>query len=141
MIRIRTPQISDLEMVSAVVHDNEGDWRARISRVDIRQMWTITADDAPIAIVGYSEIWDGVGLAWAVMGEEMPKYGLRTALAIRRIVDRIPKSLGAHRVEFRIRSGDQGLLCWAQALGFEKESTLKRYGPDKSDYDLMVRHY
>ena len=47
--------------------------------------------------------------------------------------------LHLHRLQITVRTDDNRAMRYAKAIGFETESVMKKFGPDKVDYLLMTR--
>lgn len=95
--------------------------------------------DEPVACFGTAFLWDGVAEMWSVIGDvartkpiAMTKIGMAFA-------DISEIALRLHRLQITVKTSDNRAMSWARAIGFISEGTLKAYGMDKSDYDIMVR--
>lgn len=93
----------------------------------------------PMACFGFLPIWTGVAEMWLLIEERGRKYGkslTRAALSVR---DYAVLSNNLHRLQITVRSADIRAVRWAQAIGFEQEAVLRRYGPDQSDFYIFAR--
>ena len=93
----------------------------------------------PMACFGFLPIWTGVAEMWLLIEERGRKYGkslTRAALVVR---DYAVLSNNLHRIQITVRSADIRAMRWAQAIGFEQEAVLRRYGPDQSDFYIFAR--
>ncbi len=92
----------------------------------------------PMAIGGVSVLWDGVGAAWVApspYARKKPLLFFKTALSV---LAGAAQSYGLHRIQCEVRACDHRSVKFALALGFTREATMKKYGPDKADYHLMT---
>lgn len=93
----------------------------------------------PMACFGFLPMWTGVAEMWLLIEERGRKYGkslTRAALVVR---DYAVLSNNLHRLQITVRSADIRAMRWAQAIGFEQEAVLRRYGPDQSDFYIFAR--
>lgn len=93
----------------------------------------------PVACFGYMLIWSGVAEMWLLIEERGRKYAkslTRGAVVLR---DCAVLSNNLHRIQITVRSSDIRAVRWASAIGFEKEATLHKYGPDQSDFFIFSR--
>ena len=93
----------------------------------------------PMACFGFLPIWTGVAEMWLLIEERGRKYGkslTRAALVVR---DYAVLSNNLHRLQITVRCSDIRAVRWAQAIGFEQEAVLRRYGPDQSDFYIFAR--
>jgi RimJ/RimL family protein N-acetyltransferase len=67
---------------------------------------------------------------------EIPATALRTGKSFSDIAIRY---LQLHRLQITVRTDDNRAFRYAQAIGFETESVMRKYGPDQVDYLLMAR--
>lgn len=93
----------------------------------------------PAACFGSVYIWTGVEEMWCLLEERSRKYALyltKIAIAFR---DFRAISGNLHRLQITVRCDDIRAVRWGNAIGFETEGRMKRYGPDGSDFFLMSR--
>lgn len=101
--------------------------------------FTCFLNGEPAACFGCSLLWDGVGEMWSVIGDiartkpiAMTKVGIA-------FTDISYISLGLHRLQITVKTDDKRAMSWARAIGFISEGTLKAYGMDKQDYNIMAK--
>jgi len=93
----------------------------------------------PVACFGAVDIWPGVAEMWLLIEERGRKFGktlTRAAIVYR---DYTVLSRNLHRVQLTVRSDDIRAVRWAQAIGFEQEGLMRRYGPDQADFYIFGR--
>jgi hypothetical protein len=100
---------------------------------------TALLNGRPAACFGSTRIWNGVEEMWSLMEERARKYAktlTRIAIAYRdyRVI-----SGNLHRLQINVRCNDRRAFRWALAIGFELEGTMRKYGPDGSDFFIMAR--
>tara|TARA_R110002167_G_scaffold62113_2_gene175400 strand:- start:611 stop:1051 length:441 start_codon:yes stop_codon:yes gene_type:complete len=96
-------------------------------------------DGYVIASAGIKPLWPGVGEAWIVASDNMPKKKLSVIKLIKENFDRMIHDNGFVRVQACIRSDWPEAKRFAEFLGFEHEGIMKKYGPDGQDYLRMAR--
>lgn len=90
-------------------------------------------------IVGMVSHWRGVAAVWAVTTDHLAVYPVSYTRALRRLLENKMKDMGLHRVEMTVRRDYPTGRNWAEALGFEFEGILYKYGPDKADHVMYRR--
>jgi RimJ/RimL family protein N-acetyltransferase len=93
----------------------------------------------PVACFGFMPIWTGVAEMWLLIEERGRKYGKSLTRAAMTVRDFAVLSNNLHRLQITVRCGDIRAVKWAQAIGFDKEATLYKYGPDGSDFYIFSR--
>lgn len=89
-----------------------------------------------IACAGLAEQWQGRMLAWAMLaGDIGPHRFVRVTRAIRRALDLAQ----CDRIEMQVDADHPQAIRWAQTLGFEVESRMRRFLPDGRDAFMFVR--
>ena len=96
-------------------------------------------DGYVIASAGIKPLWPGVGEAWIVASDNMPKKKLSVIKLIRENFDRMIQDNNFVRVQACVRSDWPEAKRFAEFLGFEHEGIMKKYGPDGQDYYRMAR--
>jgi hypothetical protein len=93
----------------------------------------------PIAVFGVVHIWNGVGEMWSLFDNAAREYRATMLRGGRTFTDIAMRYLHLHRLQITVRTDDDRAMRYAQAIGFETESTMTKFGPDKVDYLLMTR--
>tara|TARA_R110001632_G_scaffold5260_1_gene21444 strand:+ start:102 stop:542 length:441 start_codon:yes stop_codon:yes gene_type:complete len=96
-------------------------------------------DGYVIASAGIKPLWPGVGEAWIVASDNMPKKKLSVIKLIRENFDRMIQDNNFVRVQAGVRYDWPEAKRFAEFLGFEHEGIMKKYGPDGQDYYRMAR--
>lgn len=92
---------------------------------------------SPHALGGITVVWAGVGVAWLTHSDEIKKNKFKFVRAAVKALAKAVFDFDLHRVHCEVKTSDRVAVKFALMLGFERESTMKRYGPDQSDYHLM----
>jgi len=116
------------------------DLRAMIySQSQLGAAATAFQGNRPIAIFGVVLFWGGVGEMWSIFDNRAREYPASMLRCGSSFVDIAMRYLHLHRLQITVRTDDIRAIRYAQALKFEIETVLKKYGPDKVDYLLMTR--
>jgi len=84
-------------------------------------------------------MYPGVGLAWIACDKAIKGFGRECLHYGRMILDEIIEQYKLHRVQAEIKSSVDYFHKFILRLGFEEEGTMRKYGPDGSDYILYSR--
>ena len=98
----------------------------------------IEHDGCIVGCAGIYELWPGVAEAWTLFSQEAKNHPYFIHKMTKRIVHNAAKEKPYHRIHAVVRKNDPIAIRWAERLGFEYESTMKRYGADMGDFDMMV---
>ena len=90
-----------------------------------------------IASAGVIEFWPGRSQVWAMMSDQMPRYGALIHRYVKRYLDHHP----VRRLECVVDPQFQKSVEWAKRLEFEFESVMKAYGFHGQDMHMYVRHH
>jgi hypothetical protein len=93
----------------------------------------------PVACFGSVKIWTGVEEMWCFLEERARKYPLVLTKAAIDYRDFRVLSASLHRLQITVRCKDKRAVRWGQAIGFEIEGLMKKYGPDQADFYMMSR--
>ena len=101
------------------------------------QAATITDDDGtPVAIVGVVVVHPGRAQVWTMLAQNAGQHMLGLTRAIKKLL----KGFADYdRVEATVRTDFAPGHRWARLVGFERECTMRCFGPDGQDYDLYAR--
>lgn len=101
---------------------------------------TIMLDDRPIACLGVSLLWDGVGQAWALLSEEaVTKYPIALSRIALKLVKEAYEIYPFKRLQIFADPDYEPAKKWAEFLGFEEEGVLHNYGGDDTNIRVMAR--
>jgi hypothetical protein len=94
-----------------------------------------------LGTVGINILWPGVGEAWAVFTESVNAIPIAFHRVMKRGLRTHFEALDLHRLHAVVAATDERAKRWIIALGFDREGTLREYGPNRADYIMyaMVR--
>ena len=91
------------------------------------------------AMFGVYEFWKGSAEGWLIPSKNLRQKTIpfhRTAL---RFFELAAERMRIKRLQFTIHSQNVQALKWAERCYFDFEGTMRRYGPDGSDYKIYSR--
>ena len=91
-----------------------------------------------IAILGGVMILEGVMLVWALVSDKIRKYPVEFHKTVKGLID-YQMDRGVRRMQLTVKSSYEMGARWAEALGFQREGTMRKYHPDGSDSFLYAR--
>ncbi len=100
---------------------------------------TISDVSGIIAVVGLSMLWAGTMEIWSVTGNGISKHPISYVKTVRKLIDEFSVQLKIHRIQSACICGDKQLEKWFECIGFQKESVMKKFGPDRKDYFMYAR--
>ena len=92
-----------------------------------------------ISAFGIRPFWDGVAEMWLVPGEEIDRHAISVIRASKQLTDTAIANNGIKRLQICVNTNNDTAFRFAKALRFEVKSVMRKYGPDGSDYYMMVR--
>jgi len=95
--------------------------------------FTGLVNNNPIFAAGMKIIWGQVAEGWVIATNEMWKYPLGVAKAIKKDFANVARQHNIKRVQTAIRKDFKQGLRFAEWLGLENEGLMKCYGFDGSD--------
>jgi len=98
---------------------------------------TVLVDGVITGMGGIKRYHNGVGEGWVVFPAEAERYKWQIVRMTREALHKYEQ--GFHRVQAVARCNWNAAIHFLQILGFEIEGTLRKYGPDGSDYYMMSR--
>ena len=98
-------------------------------------------NDKVIAAAGMKRIWGDVAEGWFIAKNDVWKYPVTIAKAVKQNIDYLATSNKIKRLQTAVRA-DFGIgIRFAKWLGFTNEGLMKSYGFDGSDHYRMSRIY
>ena len=101
--------------------------------------FTGLVNNNPIFAAGMKIIWGQVAVGWVIATNEMWKYPLGVAKAIKKDFANVARQHNIKRVQTAIRKDFKQGLRFAEWLGLENEGLMKCYGFDGSDQYRYAR--
>lgn len=143
MISVNATTLEDIHKASQdlqVIFKGENDVITNLIRqCHHNKTWTFSSEGKVGCIQGYMPMWSGLAWAGGAITNEIRNLPISYIRTVRRKLESQVKEDNIHRLEAYTKVGYTDGALWLEALGFEKESTLKSFGPDKSDYYLYRR--
>ena len=93
----------------------------------------------PIFSAGMKMVWGQVAEGWVIATNEMWKYPLATARAIKKDFARVARQHNIERVQTSIRKDFKQGQRFGEWLGLENEGLMKHYGVDGTDQYRYAR--
>ena len=94
-------------------------------------------DDRAVCIFGITPVYPGVGQGWLIGTDEIGKCGVEIAHAAKKIIKAV-FDLDTHRVQAFSAAFHTQAHQWLEMIGFHRESVMKQFGKDGSDYFCYV---
>jgi RimJ/RimL family protein N-acetyltransferase len=95
--------------------------------------FAVIYNDKPVCIFGVSPRTPGVNQGWLVGTDEIGKAGVEVAHACKKVIktafDNEVHRIHAYSSEFHHQAHE-----WLELIGFKRESTMKSFGKDGSDF-------
>ena len=104
--------------------------------------YAVEYEGSLVAVGGLYVRWEGVGLLWLILTAESAKdglHGLRALCAIKEKTDELIAKNNLWRAEAIVRVDFEQAIKMIEFLGFQRECTLEKYMPDKTDAHLFKR--
>ena len=95
---------------------------------------TLKADEKAVLSTGIIPLWDGVGEAWLLSSNMMPKYPVTLARAIYECFYEWVEAKDYWRVHANVRTDWDTAIRFAKFMGMKKEGLMKKFGPEQADY-------
>ena len=138
-MRIRKANLHDVAEI-AVQGDQISEWLGLTSPAYLFEqthiaMAMVDDEDKVIAVAGIVTQWEGRGEVWELLAEDTHDH----LLILHRGFLKKFRKCGYRRLEATTKVGFTQASRWMQMLGFEKEATMRKYGPEGEDYHLWAR--
>ncbi len=102
-------------------------------------VWTVHEDDKVYAVFGLTFLWNGVAEGWALLTDKISEFKFALHKRILNAIKFYVEKMDIKRLQITVKSDFEKGIKWAEALGFEKESLMKKWGPEGADYYQYVR--
>ncbi len=104
--------------------------------------YTAYCDGKIIGIIGIVSPWEGLGTAWAVMGEGVDRHWLWIHKQAKKIIREAIDKKMFRRIQATCEAGFPEAARWLERLGFQFEVPLPNYGPNGEDhyqYSMVIK--
>lgn len=112
--------------------------KAEVYPFDGDEALTYIKDDRIIFCCGLKLLRRGVAHCWVVPSVYVDKYPKSFYKEIKNLLESYAKKMNIHRVQTSVTDE---FIKWIEAIGFERESTLKQITFDKKDEYLYTKFY
>lgn len=99
---------------------------------------TFLEDGRVLFCAGFNKIWDGVFEVWMVPSVHITKTPFLFCKVIKRYLERVEKDFKAHRIQ-TTSYDDPFHVRWMNWIGFEKEGTMRKLMPNKTNMCMYAR--
>lgn len=104
-----------------------------------KRMISFDRDGSLVAVIGYSEIWNGVADAFALINRPLAAgAGAELAAEIKRYILKLMDIDGLHRVQATSEPQDRKSQVFLRATGYKFESVMECAAPCGSDLFMFV---
>jgi hypothetical protein len=103
--------------------------------------YTLMIDGQIVCCAGVVLMEWNRGEAWTLVSSLFYKYPKTSFKAIKVKLDEIAREKNLRRVQSVISSNSEWGERWMEHLGFQKEGTLRAYGPSGGDFVMFSRIY
>lgn len=108
---------------------------------DLGPAMTMFRDETVVGCMGLASGWPGVADVWVIVSRMV----LKAPIVFHRVCDALlihfAGRMDLHRVQSTVDKTHGRALRWALSMGFEPESTLVDYGPNREDHIMVVRRF
>ena len=101
--------------------------------------YTVMGDGTPVACIGCSVLWRGVGAAWAFLSTGAPRYWKTIHGGVTTFLRGALCDGEFHRIQTSVRIDHPAGHRWALRLGFAPERVMRGYCSDGADAVCYVR--
>jgi len=119
----------------AIIRDSR-EWK---DIVDKSVAYTLMCDDEILCCGGVCFYRKQFGEAWILCSRKAEEHPVATVRATKRVIDDIMKTHDMYRIQATVQCDWVEAQKFIKLLGFKWEGTLRRYGPDRSDYFMYSR--
>lgn len=129
----RSYQTGDLAIVPSDEQRPFADWIEYVEASG-HGLTTYELDGTPLACIGFTSCWDGVGDAFAVIDRERAAgHGHTLAAMVKARIKQVIQVYGLHRMQSTCAARDRSAGVFLRAVGFRFESVIRQGAPDRTD--------
>ncbi len=132
------------DIVRITYRENEAKMLSQVDREKIDYMvqqgpaYTAVLEGKVLVCAGVSILWKGVGEAWLLTHPDIGDYRIWFYRKLKKMFNLIIKKYKLHRVQSDVDCNFQESCNMMEHLGFEIESLMQSYGPNKEDFVRYV---
>lgn len=101
--------------------------------------FTGLSDGEVFGMFGMWILWPGVAEGWLIPSRHIGRKTIPFHRGALRYFKYASAKLGVKRLQFTVHSQNVPACRWAERCYFEREGTLRNYGPDGADYFMFSR--
>jgi len=101
----------------------------------------VVDNDNVICMAGIVPIWDGVGHAWVRFSPDSSKHKIWLFKKIIIHMNHLVRTHGFWRIQATVARKHHSGCDWIEAIGFDMESILEKYGPFQEDHFMYRKLY
>ena len=101
--------------------------------------YSVLVAGLPVACIGVTPLWRGVGAAWAFLGTDAQRYWKTIHSGVKMFLRGALCDGEFHRIQTAVRLDHAAAHRWALRLGFSPEGVLHGYGYDRADFMAYAR--
>lgn len=124
-IRDREKNVISLEVINAIASEGVA--------------FSIVFKGVFLAVIGMTQIWNGVAVAYVVPSVYAKKYPVPFVRTVKRMLESTEKAMNLHRIQTD-SFDDEETNKWMMFLGFHDEGVMKQFSPLKEDYRRWARY-
>lgn len=121
-----------LEVMATRWTNDPYDFAADIARAPGGK-FAVIHNEKPVCILGVATSTPGVGQGWLVGTTEIGLAGVEVAKAAKKIISTLFEN-DVHRIQAYSASFHTQAHKWLELIGFKKESVMKSFGKDGTDF-------
>lgn len=114
--------------------EGERNYAAMIS---LGPSFSAEVDGRIIGCAGIVRLWNGVGEAWAILGDDFYKHRFSLHKIVKRFVKDAMIGMKLHRLQAYAIASSERNCSWLKRLGFDDDVPLPGFGPGQEDYKLF----
>lgn len=101
--------------------------------------WTVITDGEVILCGGAKIVMPGMGEAWTYFSEDIHSHALAVHRIVKKMLQFIIDEHKLRRIQAISKETVPDAGRWLEALGFQKEGVLRKFGPEGDNFVLYAR--
>lgn len=143
IVPYRSEHLLDLDLQQYEQDNYSGHIEEYLEYVDVNTYdgltWSGIGNGKVVCIFGFRPMWRAVGEVWLLPGNGIERHAISVLRGARKILDSVMDKFELRRLQIAVSCHNDTAYRFAKKLYFEEEALMKNYGPEGSDYKLMVR--
>lgn len=134
MVELRQYRPCDLRHIKGREYERDLDGTRYARQFAKGPAWTIWDNNSRVVSAGVIIHWPGVGEVWMFLSDWIYSHPVEFCRISKRKLDEVISENNLWRVQAPICADMTANIAFAQAMGFNPEGTLRKFGPDGKDY-------